>query len=289
MTFGEVAALYLSAKNHASKWRDQCSLNRLSPFFRDRYLVDVTRHQVRQYIQHRRDKGISDSTIRKELHFASAAINFVRLEHEVELKNPFHAMGIPEPEGRLRWLSRREAESLIQASRLYARTPYLPCFIRLALNTGCRRGELLGLEWSRVDFSQRLLFLEARHTKTKVRRSVPLNDAAIIALGDLWRFHEAVYPDSPWVFTSAAGGHVRWLKTAFRNSCRRAGITNFRIHDLRHTCASWLVMSGVDLYVVRDLLGHASITTTERYAHLAPGKVAQAVSLLDKASHVSGI
>lgn len=285
MTFGEVALLYLSAKNHTSKWRDQCSLNRLSPFFRDRYLADINRHQVRLYVQSRRDKGISDSTIRKELHFASAAINFVRLEHELDLKNPFHALGIPEPDGRLRWLSQDEAARLIQASRLYARTPYLPCFIRLALNTGCRRGELLGLEWSRVDFSRRLLFLEARHTKTKTRRTIPLNDAAIIALDDLRRFHDLAYPDSPWVFTSAAGGHIRWLKTGFRNSCRRAGITDFRIHDLRHTCASWLVMAGVDLYVVRDLLGHASITTTERYAHLAPAKVAAAVAVLDTPFH----
>lgn len=281
MTFGEVATLYLSAKNHTSKWRDQCSLNRLSPFFRDRRLAEVTRHQVRQYVEHRRGKGISDSTIRKELHFASAAINFVRLEHEVELKNPFHALGIPEPEGRLRWITREEAERLIQASRPYARTPYLSCFIRLALNTGCRRGELLALEWERVDFARRLLFLEARHTKTKVRRTIPLNDQAMQALNELRRWHAQDCPDSPWVFTSSAGGHIRWLKTAFRNSCKRAGITDFRIHDLRHTCASWLVMAGVDLYVVRDLLGHASITTTERYAHLAPVKVAAAVALLN--------
>lgn len=281
MTFGEVADLYLSAKNHTSKWRDQCSLNRLSPFFRDRFLADVTRHHVRVYVQHRRDKGISDSTIRKELHFASAAINFVRLEHELDLKNPFHALGIPEPEGRLRWITREESERLIKASSLYARTPYLRCFIVLALNTGCRRGELLGLEWSRVDFTRRLLFLEGRHTKTGVRRTIPLNDGAFHALNELRAWDNLHWPHSEWVFTSEAGGHIRWLKTAFRNSCKRAGITDFRIHDLRHTCASWLVMAGVDLYVVRDLLGHASVTTTERYAHLAPAKVAAAVALLN--------
>ena len=199
----------------------------------------------------------------------------------MELKNPFHALGIPEPEGRLRWISREEATRLIQASSVYARTPYLRCFIRLALNTGCRRGELLGLEWSRVDFSRRLFFLEGRHTKTGVRRTIPLNDDAFAALIELRGWHADTWPDSPWVFTSTAGGHVRWLKTAFRNSCNRAGITDFRIHDLRHTCASWLVMAGVDLYVVRDLLGHASVTTTERYAHLAPAKVAAAVALLN--------
>lgn len=149
------------------------------------------------------------------------------------------------------------------------------------MNTGCRRGELLGLEWSRVDFTHRLLFLAARHTKTRVRRTIPLNDQAIQALNELRRWHQQDCPESEWVFTSAAGGHIRWLKTAFRNSCKRAGITDFRVHELRHTCASWLVMAGVDLYVVRDLLGHASITSTERYAHLAPARVAAAVALLN--------
>ncbi len=100
--------------------------------------------------------------------------------------------------------------------------------------------------------------LDALHTTTARRRSVPLNREAMPCLS----------------FESG--------KTGFRNACERAGISDFRIHDLRHTCTSWLVMAGVDLYMVRDLLGHASITQTERYAHLAPAKVAAAVALLNQ-------
>lgn len=282
MTLDEVAAFYLSAKQHRSKWRDQCSLNRLSPFFKNQKLSEISRKRVRAYVQYRQNGGVTLSTVRRELRFAAAAVNYVRIEHEVDLKNPFQALQIPEAEGRSRWLSKDEAERLIAAASLYARTPHLPCFIRLALNTGCRRGELLGLEWPRVDMARRLIFLEARHTKSAKRRTVPLNDTALAALGELLQWHLKHHPGSPWVFPSSAGGHIRWLKTAFRNSCNRAGIQDFRIHDLRHTCASWLVMAGVDLYVVRDLLGHASITTTERYAHLAPARAAAAVTLLDQ-------
>jgi integrase len=70
------------------------------------------------------------------------------------------------------------------------------------------------------------------------------------------------------------------LKRGFAGACRRARITNFRQHDLRHTCASWLVMAGVPLPEVRDLLGHSSIKVTERYAHLAPENLRRAIDSL---------
>ncbi|WP_038777289.1 site-specific integrase [Burkholderia pseudomallei] len=70
------------------------------------------------------------------------------------------------------------------------------------------------------------------------------------------------------------------LQKGFVAACARAGIENFRIHDLRHTFASWLVMEGVSLYVVKDLLGHSSITVTERYAHLSPDHGREAVQKL---------
>jgi len=71
------------------------------------------------------------------------------------------------------------------------------------------------------------------------------------------------------------------VKKGFRSACAKAGLQDFRIHDLRHTCAAWLVSEGVPLSEVRDLLGHASITMTERYAHLAPDRVRSAVAKLE--------
>ncbi|TKC83790.1 site-specific integrase [Trinickia terrae] len=70
------------------------------------------------------------------------------------------------------------------------------------------------------------------------------------------------------------------IQKGFQAACDRAGIEDFRVHDLRHTFASWLVMAGVSLYVVKELLGHSSITVTERYAHLAPHVGRAAVQLL---------
>ena len=88
-------------------------------------------------------------------------------------------------------------------------------------------------------------------------------------------------PDSPWVFCRRDGSRIAAVKRSFATATRRTGIKDFRIHDLRHTCAAWLVSAGVALPEVRDLLGHSTIKMTEQYAHLAPENVRAAVAVLD--------
>ena len=89
-------------------------------------------------------------------------------------------------------------------------------------------------------------------------------------------------PASPWVFAHENGDRIKDVKRSFRAACNLIGIKDFRIHDLRHTCASLAVSEGVPLTAVRDLLGHSSVTVTERYAHLAPENVRDAVAVLDR-------
>lgn len=97
------------------------------------------------------------------------------------------------------------------------------------------------------------------------------------------RFRATECPDSRWVFCHADGGRIGSVKRSFATACTKAGIKDFRFHDLRHTCAAWLVTAGVSLTEVRDLLGHSSVTMTEKYAHLAPERVRIAVAALDNA------
>lgn len=96
------------------------------------------------------------------------------------------------------------------------------------------------------------------------------------------RWRDEHCPDSPWVFAHQDGRRVLDVKRSFATACKRAGIADFRIHDLRHTCAAWLVTAGVPLAEVHDLLGHRSIEMTERYAHLAPDNVRAAVTRLEE-------
>ncbi|WP_246327552.1 site-specific integrase [Candidatus Competibacter phosphatis] len=83
--------------------------------------------------------------------------------------------------------------------------------------------------------------------------------------------------EQPWMVF----GGVKDVKRGFTHACQMAGIEDFRFHDLRHTFASWLMQAGAALVEVRDLLGHASIEMTERYAHLAPERLRGAVARLD--------
>lgn len=97
-------------------------------------------------------------------------------------------------------------------------------------------------------------------------------------------FRASHCPSARWVFCNANGERIASIRRSFNTACHRAGLVDFHIHDLRHTCAAWLVSAGVALATVRDLLGHTSITMTERYAHLAPENIRAAVAVLESAS-----
>ncbi len=113
---------------------------------------------------------------------------------------------------------------------------------------------------------------------------MPLNDEARTAILNRARFRAEYCPDSPWVFANRKGERIASVKTSFTSACEQIGLKDFHVHDLRHTCAAWLVSAGAPLIEVRDLLGHSTVRMTERYAHLAPENVRAAVARLDDLS-----
>lgn len=228
---------------------------------------------VKSYVRQRQAEGKAPGTINKELVMLSAACNFVREELGWDVSNPAAGRKLAEPEGIVRWLEIEEAGRLIQAAANIQRAPWLVDFVVLALNTGCRSGELLELEWSRTDLRENLIYLEARHTKANRRRSVPLNGAAREAILCRARYRAECCPDSPWVFCKADGSRLTTVKKSFATALRQAGITNFRPHDQRHTAAVYMLRAGATLPEIRDVLGHSTIKVTERYAHVAPEQV----------------
>jgi integrase len=289
-TFDELMLAYIKATEKMKRGpeRDKCSLKHLYPVFTGRAINEIKSMDVRSYISTRRLEGAAARTINKEVGLFSSAINYANREWGWEVPNPAERCKQREPEGRVRWLTRGESDALLRAAGRDYRARHLPDFIRLALHTGCRKGELLRLEWRRVDLQAGLIYLEAEHTKSGKRRSVPLNAEAHAAIMNRLRYRDKHAADSPWVFCHSDGKRILNVHNSFSTACRKAGIEDFRIHDLRHTCAAWLVTAGVPLTEVRDLLGHSTINMTERYAHLAPENVRAAVKLLEGDQSRSG-
>ena len=139
--------------------------------------------------------------------------------------------------------------------------------------TPLRRGEVLKLRWSSVDFSRRLLTVEGRSAKNRQTRHVPLNEEALKVL-QRWREHSGA---GTRVFDVTTG-----FRTAWGKALKRAGIIKFRGHDLRHHFASRLIQHGVPLNTVRELLGHSTVDMSLRYAHLAPDQRREPVAKLNE-------
>lgn len=151
-----------------------------------------------------------------------------------------------------------------------AYSDHLQPVVLLAMNTGLRKGELLALEWSDINLDARMLTVRREHAKSGKQRHVPLNAEALAVL-EQWASQSG---DRSSVFGVAS------VKSGWESLLTAAKIENFRFHDLRHHFASRLVMAGVDLNTVRELLGHADLTMTLRYAHFAPEHLAAAVEKL---------
>lgn len=176
----------------------------------------------------------------------------------------------------------RESANAWRRARHYPELPSLPAFgdhitpmVLVSLNTGIRRGEAFGLRWSDVDLERAMLTVRGEGAKSKQTRHVPLNAEA---LDVLTRWNEQSSGDL--VFANIDGHRLTDVKTAWRKVLADSKIIGFRWHDLRHTFASRLVMAGVDLNTVRELLGHADLKMTLRYAHLAPHVKVDAVARL---------
>ncbi len=152
---------------------------------------------------------------------------------------------------------------------------YLEPLVVLAMNTGMRKGEMLTLKWSHINMEDRYLTIRSENAKSKTKRTIPLNNTVFDML-TVWQKQNA---DTELVFEHD-GNALPTYQYQWETLLKDAGIQNFRFHDLRHHFASKLVMKQVDLNVVRELLGHADLKMTLRYAHLAPEHKSSAVNLI---------
>jgi integrase len=157
------------------------------------------------------------------------------------------------------WLERQKTKAKRTSEFVDAITPQAAAAIRLLMLTGARVGEILSLEWSRIDMELGVARLPDSKTGFKV---LQLPAAAVAVLESLPQYSEWVFP------AESASGHMVNIKDAWGDVLKQASLTGWRLHDLRHAFASMMVNSGASLPIVGKILGHTQASTTQRYAHL---------------------
>jgi integrase len=271
ITFKEFSVLYIEnyAKVKKRSWRksDVSHLKaHLLPYFGNTALSEIRQFQIEQYIAKRlknklirnSKKMVQKSSINRELACMRKILNKA-IDWGFLAQNPMSKIKLFSEKDNLkeRILSREEEQRLLEKSPLYLR----PILI-VALNTGMRRGEILNLRWDQIDLEARRIRVEV--TKNGRVRYVDINSVLLAMLQD----HKSSNGQNSHVFVnSKTGSPFADVKKSFNATCKKAGINQLRFHDLRHTFASRLVENGVDLITVKDLLGHRSVKTTERYTH----------------------
>ncbi len=250
----------------------------LIPFFGKLPLNKIETLHIEQYKAMKTKKGLASKTVNNHLTVLSSCLHtaqdWVNLEKLPKIKN------LKVPPYDTDFLSPEESEKLLEHAQGMWRE-----IILMALKTGQRRGELQGLNWPDINWNNRTLTVQHSWCnrkkglvtpKSNKKRHIPLTN----------ELHEVLLQKKlsiGFVFPGENGQRFddKRLNQEIRNACTKAGIRQISCHTLRHTFASHLVMKGAPLKAIQDLLGHADIQTTMRYAHLTPSSLNAAIDLLE--------
>jgi len=275
--FAKEYLVYSKANKSPSSYRrDMVSINsNLIPAFKGFYLFEITSPMIEKY-KAERLKEVEPATVNREIgclrHMFNKAIawGYLKKNSVTEVKS------LKEPPGRVRYLIKEEIEALLKAINQLPRGcgEYLRPIVVLALNTGMRKGEILNLKWKDIDLEGRkITIIKSKNNQVRI---IPINDTLYHELKKIKR--ESC---DEFVFSNRNGDPFGNVRKSFERALKIANITDFTFHDLRHTFASHLVMSGCNLRAVQQLMGHKDIKMTMRYSHLSKEHLQEAVSKLD--------
>ena len=230
--------------------------------------------------------GIKPQSVNRKLVSLKAVLNKA-VEWGVIKVSPLSGRGrLKEGDNNVvRWLS--DAERVRLEKVLAGWKGYEAVVVSILLKTGCRPGEVFGLKWSDVDMENRLLTVRAGKTDSK--QMLAINEGLMDVLNK-WRKVQdeqksagvSVAGEGDYLFPSEADatGHIKSIRRGWNKIKLKAKLEDFRLYDCRHDCASRLVMAGVPIYTVAQVLGHSNVAMTQKYAHLAPDHLADAMKML---------
>ena len=267
----EAVLKFLSESQHkASLEAIKGALRWSNTYLKDCYLDDVTRDMIDTLTSEKLKTDVTNATVNRMLETIRAVLRKACYDWEWLDKVPKIRM-LPEPKRRIRYLER------VDAKKLLAELPtHLEAMVRFSLATGLRQANVTQLQWSQVNIEKKLAWINPDQAKARKAIPVPLNSDALKVLAK----QKDLHPE--YVFPFRGNPVVQVNTKAWKNALKRAGIENFRWHDLRHTWASWHVQDGTPLNVLQELGGWESVEMVRRYAHLNADHLsnyAEAVSL----------
>ncbi len=268
-TWDEAALRMLRESAHLSSYVNlEINIRHFRKFFAGRFLESITRDEIYEALPQwnartKQPKPLSTKTKNMYLgtmrHLFNLATKWGWLDRAPFLEDTKVA------NKRIRWITREEAQRLIGAIS----TEWLRDVATLGFATGLRRANLLGLEWSQVDLVNRRAWIHPDQAKARKSIGVPLNDDAVAVI-KRWIGRHPTH-----VFVRRGKIIPQVVCEQWQRQCKRAGIENFRFHDIRHTWASWHVQAGTPLNRLMEMGGWSKYEHVLRYAHLAPDHLAQ--------------
>lgn len=267
-TWDEAALKWLEEKQTKKSIVSDISMIRyLTAFLRGRYLDEITRGEI-MGIAERKKAESSPSRANRYLALIRSIFNRAMKIWEWIDKTP-HVSLYREPKVRVRYLTTPEIHRLMREL-----PDHLKRIFQFAIMTGLRKANILGLRWSQVDFIRKQIVIDGTETKAGNTLVVQITPAIESLLVSLIKIHPV------YVFTYK-GNRMRDIGEAWNKALKRAGISDFRFHDCRHTWASILRQSGVALDVLQEMGGWSSESMVKRYAHLAPQQINKTASIVD--------
>lgn len=239
-------------------------------------LIAETRDKLAQGITAKKETRTA-ATVNRYLAALSHLFTIATKEWGWITENPLQKVSkLKEPRGRVRFLSDDERERLLKAAK-ESTNPYLYLVIVLCLSTGARRMEILGLSWKDADLNRNVITLH--ETKNNERRVLPITGHAL----ELMKEHAKVRRlDTDLVFPGNNPKKPMDIRTPWETALKKAEITDFRFHDLRHSAASYLAMNGASLAEIAEVLGHKTLQMVKRYAHLSEAHTAKIVAKMNE-------
>lgn len=263
------------AQANKASWRDDESRWRhhVQAALGSRTLKEVTPGDVQSVLKEVSSKGLAPATVHQVMALIRRLFNFSIKAGLYDGVNPVSRIEKPRfPDNTVtNPLTKDDLQKLL-AGLDACDNPQFRRLVLFLLLSGKRRGEALHLRWSDVDLEKGLVTFRA--TKNGTTQTLPVNARCLAVLQEA----KAMCPESTLVFPSAAGGYYHSFDATWQRFRKRVGLQGYRVHDLRHTYASYLASSGkVDIFTLKVLLGHKSLTMTARYSHLINGALQRAV------------